>query len=94
MFEPGFTPGTGLSREHGENVQRIGRLLERFPGVSSPRKSGPVLAALALDEEWAHLDGGDFVVKTKQRSVEPFAQDTVREARLWDATTELLARSA
>ena len=94
VFEPGFMPGTGLSRSHGERVQRIGRMLERIPGISSPAGSGPALASIALDERWAHLEGGAFVVKTKQREVEPFAHDPAREARLWTATTELLSRAS
>jgi len=39
---------------------------------------------------WAHLRGGAFVVKDQERQVKPFAQDPVREARLWDATAGLL----
>src|ERR1700759_5140674 len=65
VFEPGFMPGTGLSRGHGPALQKIGRVIERIPGVSSPAKSGPMLASIALDDRWAHLDGGAFVVKEK-----------------------------
>lgn len=90
VFEPGFMPGTGLSRAHGTAMQRMGRVIERIPGVSSPRKSGPVLASIALDDRWAHLRGGAFVVKDQEREVKPFAQDPQREARLWDATAALL----
>ncbi|HEY5223495.1 MAG TPA: SDR family NAD(P)-dependent oxidoreductase [Microbacteriaceae bacterium] len=92
VFEPGFMPGTGLSRDHGPGMQRLGRGIQRLPGISSPVKSGPALAAVALDDRWAHLNGGAFVVKTKERAVESFANDPVREARLWRATDELLAR--
>lgn len=90
VFEPGFMPGTGLSRDHGPGVQRIGQLLERIPGVSSPRRSGPALASIVLDDRWAHLRDGAFVVKHEERDVKPFAIDPEREARLWDATSELL----
>ncbi|WP_374023880.1 SDR family NAD(P)-dependent oxidoreductase [Mycobacterium sp. HNNTM2301] len=90
VFEPGFMPGTGLSRAHGPGVQRVGRLIERIPGVSSPRGSGPALASIVLDRRFEHLRDGAFVVKTQERPVKPFAQDRQRETRLWEATAELL----
>lgn len=93
VFEPGFMPGTGLGRSRGPGVQRIGRLVQRIPGVSSPKRSGPALASIVLDDRWAHLRDGAFVVKDTERDVQPVAQDPAREARLWDATAELLNTS-
>ncbi|BBX64069.1 short-chain dehydrogenase [Mycobacterium saskatchewanense] len=90
VFEPGFMPGTGLSRAHGPGMQRVGRIIERIPGVSSPARSGPALASVVLDDRWAHLRGGAFVVKDQEREVKSFAHDPSREARLWQATAELL----
>jgi NAD(P)-dependent dehydrogenase (short-subunit alcohol dehydrogenase family) len=90
VFEPGFMPGTGLGRQAGPAAARIGRGIERLPGVASPAKSGPQLASVALDERWAHLRDGAFVVRDKQRQVKPIANDPERERRLWDATAELL----
>jgi NAD(P)-dependent dehydrogenase (short-subunit alcohol dehydrogenase family) len=90
VFEPGFMPGTGLSRGHGPGFQRVGRVIERIPGVSSPTRSGPTLASIVLDDRWAHLRDGAFVVKDQERQVKPFAVDAARESRLWDATAELL----
>jgi NAD(P)-dependent dehydrogenase (short-subunit alcohol dehydrogenase family) len=90
VFEPGFMPGTGLSRGHGPGLQKIGRVIERIPGVSSPARSGPTLASVVLDERWAHLKDGAFVVKDEEREVKPFAIDPARESRLWEATAELL----
>ncbi|CQD05969.1 dehydrogenase [Mycobacterium europaeum] len=90
VFEPGFMPGTGLGRAQGPAMQRVGRVIERIPGVSAPRRSGPALASIVLDSRWAHLRDGAFVVKNQERQVEPFAQDRQREARLWEATTGLL----
>lgn len=90
VFEPGFMPGTGLSRAHGTAMQRIGRVVERIPGVSSPTRSGPALASVLLDDRWRHSRAGAFVVKDREREVKPFARDPLREARLWEATTELL----
>jgi hypothetical protein len=83
-------PGTGLGRGQSPGIQRVGRAMARIPGVSSPAKSGPALASIALDDRWAHLRGGAFVVKTQVREVKPFASDPRREARLWEATAELL----
>lgn len=91
VFEPGFMPGTGLSRANGPTLQRIGRLLEKIPGVSSPVRSGPLLASIVLDQRWAHLRDGAFVLKDEEREVKPIAIDPRREARLWEATAELLA---
>ena len=89
VFEPGFMPGTGLGRDQSPGVQRLGRVIARIPGVSSPTRSGPALASIVLDDRWAHLRAGAFVVKNEEREVKPFAKDPRREARLWDATTEL-----
>jgi NAD(P)-dependent dehydrogenase (short-subunit alcohol dehydrogenase family) len=90
VFEPGFMPGTGLSRGHGPGLQRVGRVIERIPGVSSPTRSGPMLASVVLDDRWTHLRDGAFVVKDEEREVKPFAKDLARESRLWEATAELL----
>jgi NAD(P)-dependent dehydrogenase (short-subunit alcohol dehydrogenase family) len=90
VFEPGFMPGTGLGRGHGPGAQRIGRAIQAIPGISSPAGSGPALASLVLDDRWAHLRDGAFVVKDAERDVKPFAKDPTREGRLWDTTAELL----
>lgn len=90
VFEPGFMPGTGLSREHGRGVQRIGQIIQTLPGISSPGRSGPALASVTVDARWAHLRDGAFVVKDRQRRVQPFAEDRVREEQLWKVTTDLL----
>ncbi len=90
VFEPGWMPGTGLSRQAPPALQAIGRGLGRLPGVSTPKRSGPALASLALDDKWAALRDGAFVVIDKVTDVQPVAQDRDREQRLWAATTELL----
>jgi NAD(P)-dependent dehydrogenase (short-subunit alcohol dehydrogenase family) len=92
VFEPGFMPGTGLSRQAGPGMQRMGRGLQRLPipGIASPEKSGPALASVTLDERWAHLRDGGFVIIDREREVMPIADDPARERRLWDATRELL----
>ncbi|CAM2753969.1 SDR family NAD(P)-dependent oxidoreductase [Skermania piniformis] len=90
VFEPGFMPGTGLGRDQGAAVQWIGRAVAALPGVSTPAESGPLFASVVLDDRWAHLRDGAFVVKDTERTVEPFAIDPARERRLWVATEELL----
>ncbi len=90
VFEPGVMPGTGLARQAGPAAERIGRGIQRLPGVASPAKSGPQLASIALDQRWANLRDGAFVVRDKQRQVKLFANDAQRESRLWDATAEFL----
>lgn len=90
VFEPGFMPGTGLVRGVGPAAQRMGRAVAAIPGVSSPTRSGAALASVVLDDRWAHLRDGAFVVKDTEREVQPFANDPTREGRLWDATAELL----
>lgn len=91
VFEPGWMPGTALGRGAPEAAQAMGRALGRMPGVSTPEGSGPLLAAMALDDKWAHLRDGAFVVKTKLTEVLPVATDRDRERRLWEATAELLS---
>ena len=91
VFEPGWMPGTALGRGAPAALRAMSRALGRLPGVSTPQRSGPLLAAMALDERWAHLRDGAFVVKTELTEVQPVAHDRDRERRLWDATAELLA---
>lgn len=94
VFEPGWMPGTALSRSAPAPVQAITRALGRLPGVSKPQRSGPLLAAIALDDTWAHLRDGAFMVKTRPTEVQAFAHDRDRERGLWEATAELLEHSA
>jgi NAD(P)-dependent dehydrogenase (short-subunit alcohol dehydrogenase family) len=90
VFEPGWMPGTALGRGAPAAFQAMSRALARVPGVSTPQRSGPLLAAMALDDRWAGLRDGAFVVKTKVTPVQPVAQDRARERRLWEATAELV----
>ena len=90
VFEPGWMPGTALGRGAPEAFQALGRALGRVPGVSTPQRSGPLLASIALDDRWAHLCDGAFVVKTTPTEVRPIAHDRDRERRLWEATAEML----
>ncbi|SDH23803.1 short chain dehydrogenase [Lentzea fradiae] len=91
VFEPGWMPGTGLGRNAPPAVQAVSRFLGRLPGMSKPQTSGPLLASVALDDKWAHLRDGAFVLKNRVADVQPVAHDRDRERRLWDVTAELLA---
>ncbi|MDQ0788145.1 NAD(P)-dependent dehydrogenase (short-subunit alcohol dehydrogenase family) [Streptomyces sp. B3I7] len=90
VFEPGWMPGSGLGRGAPAAFQAMGRGLARLPGVSTPERSGPALASVVLDDRWAGLRDGAFVVKTKVTEVRPVAHDRDREGRLWAATEQLL----
>lgn len=93
VFEPGWMPGTALGRGAPAAAQAIGRAIARLPGVATPQRSAPVLASIALDDRWAHLRDGAFVVRDKVTEVRPIAHDRDRERRLWAATAELLDRA-
>ncbi|MFD8723394.1 SDR family NAD(P)-dependent oxidoreductase [Streptomyces sp. NPDC059629] len=93
VYEPGWMPGTSLGRGAPAAFQAIGRGLARLPGVATAARSGGKLASVALDDEWAHLRDGAFVVIDKEREVRPVARDRERERRLWAATAELLDRA-
>jgi NAD(P)-dependent dehydrogenase (short-subunit alcohol dehydrogenase family) len=90
VFEPGWMPGTDLARGAPAAFRAIGRGLARLPAVATPERSGPILASIALDEKWAHLRDGAFVVRGRLTEVRPVAQDRDRERRLWQATAQLL----
>jgi NAD(P)-dependent dehydrogenase (short-subunit alcohol dehydrogenase family) len=90
VFEPGWMPGTSLGRGAPAAAQAIGRQIARLPGVATPKRSGPVLASIALDDRWSQLRDGAFVVRDKVADVRPIAHDRERERRLWEATGELL----
>ena len=94
VFEPGFMPGTGIGRDFSRMAQVMARGIARLPGVSSPTRSGPALASVALDERWSGLRDGAYVVIDKETQVLPHAHDRDRELSLWVATSELLERAA
>lgn len=92
VFEPGWMPGTALNRGTPPVFQAIGRGIAALPGVSTPKRSGPTPASIALDDRWAHLRDGAFVVVDQVREVRPVAHDRARERHLWEATARLLGR--
>ena len=92
VYEPGWMPGTGLGREAPAVFQLLARGLQRIPGMATPQRSGPILASIALDDRWAHLRDGAYVLIDKVDEQPAFAHDRDRELRLWDATAALLAQ--
>ena len=90
VFEPGWMPGTGLGRGAPPALQAIGRGVARLPGVATPERSGPALASVALDDKWANLRDGAFVVIDRVTELRPVAHDHDRERRLRAATAQLL----
>jgi NAD(P)-dependent dehydrogenase (short-subunit alcohol dehydrogenase family) len=94
VFEPGFMPGTGLPRRQGPAVRALARALAHLPGMPSPSGSASALASVVLDDRWARLRDGAFVLRDKEIKVEPWAHDRDRERTLWEATTGLLERAA
>jgi NAD(P)-dependent dehydrogenase (short-subunit alcohol dehydrogenase family) len=95
VFEPGWMPGTGLGREAPAALQAVARGLQRLPVMPSPGKSGPTLASIVLDDQWADLRDGAYVFISKVDDDQPaWAYDRDRELRLWDATTKLLDQAA
>jgi NAD(P)-dependent dehydrogenase (short-subunit alcohol dehydrogenase family) len=93
VFEPGWMPGTALGRGAPAAVQAIGRGIARLPGVATPERSGTALVSVALDDRWARLRDGAFVVRDQVADVRAMAHDRDRERRLWAATGELLSNS-
>lgn len=94
VYEPGWMPGTGLGRGAPAVLQALGRGLGRLPGVATPARSGAVLASIALDDRWADLRDGAYVVVDEVDQQPAFAHDPGRELALWQATTDLLDQAA
>ena len=94
VFEPGFMPGTGLMRDAGAGAQRVAGWVSKLPGISTADTSGVALATVALDPRWANARDGAFVLKDHETPIKDFAKDRSREARLWQATRDLLDAAA
>ncbi|WP_433040123.1 SDR family NAD(P)-dependent oxidoreductase [Dactylosporangium sp. CS-033363] len=91
VFEPGWMPGTGLGRGAPAAFQALGRGLQRLPGMANPERSGRMLAAIAVDERWAGLRDGAYVVVDRVDEQPAWAHDPARELRLWEVTEGLFA---
>ena len=91
VHDPGLMPGTGLAR-HLTGVRRFAwfqvmpRL--RLPGMSTPERSGSVLADLALGRAFPDLRNG-YVDIDRVTEPSPESWDPAREARLWEVCQQL-----
>ena len=94
VYEPGFMPGTGLIREASPVMQALLRAMGHLPGGTTPARSAPALAAVVLDDRWARVCNGAFIVIDKEADVLPHARDRARETRLWEATSQLLSQAS
>ena len=93
-FNPGFTPGTGLSRDYGA-FMRFGwnvflpLLRPMMPGVKSPDASGKALVRLVLDPALEKISGRYFDgMEERASSEESYDQQKARE--LWETSAELV----
>lgn len=79
VFDPGLMPGTGLARHSGPAVRLLWNTvlhgLRVLPGVTSPARSGRLLAEVAVDPRWAGLRDGEYVAFGQRQPVADFAFD-------------------
>ena len=91
VHDPGLMAGTGLAR-HLTGIRRFAwfqvmpRL--RLPGMSTPERSGSVLADLALGRALPDLRNG-YVDIDRVAEPSPESWDPEREARLWEVCQQL-----
>ena len=91
VYDPGMMPGTGLARDMSV-AKRFAweKVMPRLnlPGSSTPKRSGTVMAAMALGHQLAEVGGGYVDIDLMgQPSDESFNQE--RESALWDGCTAL-----
>jgi NAD(P)-dependent dehydrogenase (short-subunit alcohol dehydrogenase family) len=89
-FDPGLTPGTGLSRDYGA-FMRFGWnvLLPLMPGIKSKETSGKELARLVLDPDLEKVSGKYFAGMEEKASSEE-SYDQQKAAQLWEGSAELV----
>jgi NAD(P)-dependent dehydrogenase (short-subunit alcohol dehydrogenase family) len=96
-FDPGFAPGTELSREYPAVLRWLIRnvlpRLMRGPIMATPQISGACLAALVIDPAYAGARGDYWAVrgnKLKLLDPSPLARDEGACAKLWDDSVPLV----
>jgi len=93
VYDPGLMPGTGLARDMSAFRRFVWhRVMPHLPlpGMSTPARSGAVLAELALGRRFADLRAGYVDVDRVTRASDE-SYDERREARLWEVLEELTA---
>ena len=97
-FDPGFMPGTGLTRDYGPGARFVvNRILPRLVpllgvfgvNVNSTESSGKNLARLVLDPKLEGVSGRYFEGEKEIRSSE-MSYDRTNAADLWETSTELV----
>ncbi|WBB77905.1 SDR family NAD(P)-dependent oxidoreductase [Micromonospora sp. WMMD882] len=90
-FNPGFVPGTGLSREASAAVRFVGRrimpLMTLTPLASSQKTAGQHLADVVLGRIPA--PSGSYIDRTREVSSSKESYDPDRERQLWETVEEL-----
>lgn len=89
-FDPGFTPGTGLSRDYPPMLDFVFRkvlpLVVRGGRASTPKNSGRLLAQLVLGAQYQTSRGGYFAVRGSELIEKPpseLARNDQAAAKLW-----------
>lgn len=93
-FDPGFMSATGLIREAPAPLRLALRtagpvLAALTPRVSTPRRSGAMLARLAVDPSFEGVSGRYFTPAGEKRSSAE-SYDEIKAARLWDDSVTLI----
>lgn len=90
-YNPGFVPGTGLSREAGAAVRFVGRrimpLMTLTPFASSQKNAGQHLADVALGRVSA--PSGSYIDRTREVPSSKESYDRDRERQLWETVEDL-----
>jgi hypothetical protein len=99
-FDPGPTPGTGLSRNMNPMLRLVWRVLASpvgrlIPGLTTPERAGTVLAALATTEPLGESAYAS-VVRGELTWPQPSALARSDEARdaLWRDSADLVGLTA
>ncbi len=97
-FDPGFTPGTGLARAYPAPLRLIwhtilplGALVQ--PRMSTPARSGRLLAQLAISPAYEGARGAYFAVRGPnliEKAPSELAQDPQACAKLWRDSAALV----
>ena len=100
-IDPGFVPGTGLTRNYPPVVnwafRNIIPLFASGEGTSRPKISGRLMADLVLGETHSHARGEYWSVRSHAlKLVDPstIARDAVACSKLWDDSTAMVGLKA
>lgn len=93
LHDPGLLPGTGIARDYDGPARWLWDHVLRsamapLPGVSTPSRSGAVLAELATGAR-PHRSG-TYLVIDRPKDPDPAVQDLARAAALFDWTANRL----